>query len=347
MMHWIRTGALVSMQLAAVLVWSPSLDAQPPQSGVNRANNGQPPTNGGQPAANGGQAAASGGQAAASGGQAAASNGQPFPALTAEQQARLDQLLTAWEQSSSTTERLAASFQRWQYRPLQAQNQLHATWAQGQVKYQAPAQGMYYVSDMRFFSGFDENKAPQYKAQATNPGEWWVCTGKELLEFDRANKKCEILELPPDMQGTQIVASPLPFVFNLKKNEMVQRYWIQELPPKQEGEFWLEAWPKNQQDRAEFKKVLVVIDAKQFLPKAMILFPPNFDGRSNPERDVYEFTDVQRNGNLLDKLSGWFGKDFINVKPPSDWQVIRKPFTQGGPPQMAQQPEQTPAGTNR
>ncbi|MEZ6088312.1 MAG: TIGR03009 domain-containing protein [Pirellulaceae bacterium] len=271
--------------------------------------------------------------------------GQPFPPLTQQQQSRLDQLLAAWEQSSNATQRLSANFTRWQFRPLQAPKELHATWARGEVKYQAPAQGMYRVEEMLYFSGFDDQKAPQYKKEPGQPGEWWVCTGKELLEFDRANKKCEILELPPEMQGTQIVSSPLPFVFNLNAQEMKNRYWIHELPPKQQGEFWLEAFPKHQQDRAEFMKVLIIIDAKQFLPKAMVLFPPNFDERNNPERDVYEFADVQRNGNLLtQKLNEWFGKNFIDVKPPSDWKVIRNKFNAAAPPKMAQEPGRAAPG---
>ena len=81
----------------------------------------------------------------------------------------------------------------------------------------------------------DDAKTPQYKKELKQPGEWWVCNGKELMEFDRANKKCEVLELPPEMQGQAIVSSPLPFVFNLNANEMKSRYWIRELPPKQQG----------------------------------------------------------------------------------------------------------------
>ncbi|WP_417730443.1 TIGR03009 domain-containing protein [Rosistilla oblonga] len=295
----------------------------------------QPAT--GQPARPGNSNAAAGAPAA-----------QPFPALTAEQQNRLDQLLKAWESSSNSTKRLSASFKRWQFRPLQAPKEIHASWARGEVKYQAPAQGMYRVEEMLFFTGFDEQKAPIYKKQANQPGDWWVCTGKELLEFDRANKKCEILELPPEMQGTQIVSSPLPFVFNLNAQEMKDRYWLQELPPKEQGEYWLEAWPKHQKDRAEFLKVMIIIDAKQFLPKALVLFPPNFDQRNNPERDVYEFTDVQRNGNLFSKaMEGIFGQNFIDVTPPSDWKIIRNKFNPGPPPKMAQeqgnmQPGQAP-----
>ena len=109
------------------------------------------------------------------------------------------------------------------------------------------------------------------------------------------------------MQGKQIVSSPLPFVFNLNAQEMKQRYWIRE-PKMAEGEFWLEAWPKHQQDRAEFLKVLVILkaDQQQFLPKALIMFPPNFDERQNPLRDVYEFTDVQRNRSLLGNIQNFF-----------------------------------------
>ena len=251
---------------------------------------------------------------------------QPFPPLTPQAQQRIDQLLNAWEASSKQTEQLQCKFTRWEYRPLGASKDVHKTWARGTIKYRAPAEGMYRVDDILFFTGFDEKHAPKYERIKGHLGEWWVCNGKELMEFNRAEKKVEITELPPEMQGKEIVSSPLPFVFNLNAQEMKQRYWIRE-PKMVEGEFWLEAWPKYQRDRAEFLKVLVILkaDQQQFLPKALIMFPPNHDERDNPLRDVYEFTDVLRNGSLLGNIKEFF-KDFIDVKPPADFKPIRNRY---------------------
>ena len=76
---------------------------------------------------------------------------------------------------------------------------------------------------------------------------------------------------------------------------------------------------------------MVIIDSEQFLPKAMMMFPPNFDQRTNPERDVYEFVNVQRNGNLIaQKVGEFFGNKFIDGQAPTDWKVIRNKYVPAG-----------------
>ena len=114
---------------------------------------------------------------------------QPFPPLTLQAQQRIDQLLNAWEASSKQTEQLQCKFTRWEYRPLAASKDVHKTWARGTIKYRAPAEGMYRVDDILFFTGFDEKNAAKYERIEGHLGEWWVCNGKELMEFNRAEKK--------------------------------------------------------------------------------------------------------------------------------------------------------------
>ncbi len=57
----------------------------------------------------------------------------------------------------------------------------------------------------------------------------------------------------------------------------------------------VEAWPKRQEDRAQYKLVQIGLDAKTFTPQALIMYAPNYDAKTAPNRDQYEFSDVKRN----------------------------------------------------
>jgi TIGR03009 family protein len=249
--------------------------------------------------------------------------GRPIPPLSAEEQQRLDQLLLAWQEQSQATERLECNFTRWHYDLLQAPAGVHATWAQGQLRYAAPDKGLFRVDTLKFFKGMEAGK-PQYKGVAEVPGEYWVCTGKELLDFDRQKKVCTIKMLPPDLQGTQIFESPLPFVFNLDAEKIKQRYWLRLAAGPEPGVVLVEAWPKRQEDRAQYKLVRIVIDEESFLPKALLMYAPNFHAQRAPSWDHYEFTDVQRNS-MKSTLQN-FVNQFIQLEPGASWKKIKEHY---------------------
>jgi len=259
--------------------------------------------------------------------------GAPFVLSTAEQ-AELEQLLTAWEQQSTGTKRLEAKFRRWHFDPLAAPAGTHATWAEGSIKYGAPDMGLFRVDQLKFYSGIVEGKAT-YKSVDGQFGEHWVCNGKELLEFDRSKKECRIQQLPPELQGKDILESPLPFVFNLNAARIKERYWVRRIEAPA-GVYVIEAYPKRQADRAQYRFVRIVINDQTFLPQALILYGPNFDPATAPAYDHYEFTDMERN-TLRQGMKAW-GSVFIDERAPADWKVIREPYRSSGPdqPQIAQ-----------
>lgn len=254
--------------------------------------------------------------------------------LSRAEQAELDQLLIAWEKQSAGTKQLEAKFRRWHFDLLAAPAGVHATWAEGAVKYSSPDKGLFQVTQLKFFSGIVEGK-PTYKTVEGQFGEHWVCNGQELLEFDHGRKECRIQQLPPDMQGKEILESPLPFVFNLNAEKIKERYWIRRIDGPA-GVYVLEAHPKRQADRAQYRFVRIAINDQSFLPQALILYSPNYDPTTSPAYDHYEFSDVERN-TLRQGVASW-GRLFISQKPPSDWKVIRETYRPDGPepPQVAQ-----------
>lgn len=267
-------------------------------------------------------------QAVAGGGQPAAAQ-QPFPALTPQQQAQLDQVLLAWQAQSQGTKTLECKFERWHFDLMAAPAGVHAHKAEGEIKYANPDKGLFRVDSMMFYKGMKDGK-PQYGPNPNKFGEYWVCNGVELIEYDRGEKKCNVQTLPQEMQGQQIFNSPLPFVFNLDAQKIKQRYWLTLKPSPKANTFLIQAWPKRQEDRAQYKMVQVVLSAT-FEPEVLIMYAPNFHEKLAPQWDHYEFSDVKRNaiGAGLQQFMG----NFIPKKPPSNWEITRQNFL---PPQIAE-----------
>ncbi len=273
----------------------------------------------------------------------AAAPAAPFQPLTPTAQAQLHQLLKNWEQQSKGTKTLECKFKRWHFDMFAAPAGVHATYATGIIKYGAPDRGLFRVEDLLFFTEMQNGK-PQFKPQPNQFGEYWVCNGKQVIEYNRNAKECNIQDLPQNLQGQQIFNSPLPFVFNLDAEQIQRRYWVRQVQaPEGTNVYLIEAWPKLQEDRAQYKLVQVALDKKTFLPHALIMYPPNFNAKKAANWDHYEFIDVKRNS-IGAALADNFLKNFIPEKPPADWKIHRNPYSAPTalPPQQAAAAGQPP-----
>jgi TIGR03009 family protein len=150
-------------------------------------------------------------------------------------------------------------------------------------------------------------------------GEYWVCDGKSIMEFDGRNKQVRKASIPPQMQGAAIANGPLPFLFGAEAAKLKQRYWFKPLPPPKdaagkfiEGEYWLAAKPKFRDDAANYELVEIIIDQKEFLPKAMQIYLPG-----GKERKVFEFTDRSKNPRLALLMP-----HFAAPSVPRGWKVV-------------------------
>ncbi|MBI2826194.1 MAG: TIGR03009 domain-containing protein [Planctomycetia bacterium] len=205
---------------------------------------------------------------------------QTLPQLSPEQQAELDHILDAWERESDKVKTLSAGFNLFEYdstfgpAPGGAQNGPPKATRQvaGAIHFAAPDKGSYQIGE-----GHDEH---------------WVCDGQAIYEFDAKNKKLIEHRLPKELQGKAITNGPLPFVFGAKAGDMKQRHFMRVITPVDANdEIWIEAWPRTQQDAANFDHVQVILDTKTMLPKAVKLFLPN------PKNyKVYVFSDTKMNG---------------------------------------------------
>ncbi len=97
-------------------------------------------------------------------------------------------------------------------------------------------------------------------------------------------------------------------------------------PPNRSGEYWFEAYPKLAENAAQFQKVMVILDEKTFLPNALQIFPPGYDGRKNFSREVYTFSNRQVDS-ALHRTKKFFG-GFISPKTPRGWKKIVENYAQ-------------------
>lgn len=265
----------------------------------------------------------------------------PFPPLNEKWQAYLDQVLAKWELESGKVQRYESKFKRFQFDPTLAAPTTAYTIAAGTLKYMKPDKGLFKVNQLVYFNGHDKDGAPQYKPNPQKEfGEYWICDGKYVHVLDQNEKKCTKYELPPNMRGQSIHLSPLPFVFGVRAAELTARYWVQPVSPPEgrQNEVWLEVYPRRADDAANYQRLQVVLDLKDWMPKGLIVFLPNWRAGA-PHRELYEFEDRTINGAAL--LNTLFPREFIPADPPKDWKVIIEPYEES-PARVATPPAAVP-----
>lgn len=252
----------------------------------------------------------------------------PFPGLNEPQQKYLDQVLSVWEESTKKIERYQCNFKRWIFDPAQNTGEDAAAKGEGVIRFMHPDKGLFKVEKVEFFSGRDDKQAATYRENDRQKfGEYWLCDGDYVHILDRNQKKCLKIELPPNMRGQQIHLSPLPFMFGVKAAEIKSRYWVRPIaPPQGSKDVWLETYPRRPDDAGNYSRVQIVLDANEVLPKALVVFLPNWRA-DQQHREVYEFTDRNKDWNMLDKMKAkLFQEEFIPQALPKDWQLVVEPY---------------------
>jgi len=252
-------------------------------------------------------------------------------ALSAKEQQWLDQVLAYWEQNTSKIRTYSCEFTRWEYDPVFGPKDPNKakTISGGEIKYAAPDKGVIRVTRIEEFSAAENNYAPR----PAEDGEHWVCDGASVYEFDHSKKMLIETKLPAEMQGQAIANSPLPFLFGVEAAKIKERYWLRELPSK-DGKpkfYQLEAVPRRREDAANFLKIQLFLDQKQFRPVGMITYELNGQSRSS-----YQFTNIKEN-DLIAHIQN-FMNSFVSPKPPRGYTKLTHNLGEPIPTSTAQQP---------
>jgi len=270
--------------------------------------------------------------------------------MTPEQAAWLDQFLGFWETRSNKVKTFECKFQCWKYDTFAPPGVPHV-YTEGSVKYAQPDKGLYRVEKLSTYQPPPAN--PPHAVQDPTLGEHWVCDGKQIFQFDAPARKVVVLPLPVEMQGKAIADGPLPFMFGAKSETIKARYWVRGLQG-DPGKYLLEAVPKSRQDAQNFKKVIIQLDEKTYLPDMLQVFEPNSDEK-NQYRKTYKFVDQKTTDDKMTladfaKFFDVFRREFYEPRIPQGWkkevqsdlvQVMNPPVS-GRPPQEAQRPASSP-----
>ena len=213
-------------------------------------------------------------------------------------------------------------FKRWEYNlamasPGQNPNAPpQATYTEtGYIKFAAPDKGVFKVEQTLAANSQDKwEKIPDSRAMH------WMCDGKSVYQYDYVSKILREFPLPPELQGKGISKSPLPFLFSSDAKSLSERYFLKASVKDNPNEVWLEAYPKYQEDAANFSSASLIMSVdpktKEMTPAGMML---NLPGGQNKVTFLF-FNQV------VNKFRP-FGDNAFNASVPLGWQKQ----VEGGP----------------
>lgn len=234
--------------------------------------------------------------------------------LDEQQQATLDLVLAAWEKKSTTIKTLTCTFTLWEYDFIFDNNRAPAgqparpTRAnRGEIKYARPDRGVYHITHQATGANI---KALKFDRRE---GDYWVCDGQAVYEFNHEQKRLIERRLPEELKGSAISNGPLPFLFGASADQMRGRYWLRvSTPPEDRGKkIWLDAVPRYVEDRANYQTASIILNEKDMLPVGLQLVLPEGN------RKNYKFEDYTINS-LWKKII----RDFDLPPLPDGWDHI-------------------------
>lgn len=233
----------------------------------------------------------------------------PFP-LTPQQEEALDRVLNTWEQRSAQVRSFTCKFTRWEFDPVFGSASQAAYIDQGEIAYRAPDKGMFRV----LYTAKDGKMV----AIGSDRAEHWVCDGKSIYEYDFKNKQLIQHTLPPERQGKMISDTPLPFLFGAEAGKLKGRYFLRLVappPPHDPKDYTcLEAYPRFQQDAANFRRAELILTNEKMTLYALQIYWPNGQNRT-----VYQFHKPVIN----DPLD--FIKNPFHPLTPPFWKKVQEP----------------------
>lgn len=183
---------------------------------------------------------------------------------------RLEQLLFDWSSATAKIKTLQGEHHRFVYDKVFEVDKR----AKGRFYYEAPDKGRIDIEKIEIPPGtqskmLGKDKVP-YKIDIANP-ERWICNGQEIQVIDDTQKTVEIVPIPKENQGANIMNGPLPFLFGMPPEKAKQRYHMK-LDAKMPNKILLR--PKLAQDAENWREAQVILDMQTLLPTAVKLQDP-------------------------------------------------------------------------
>lgn len=266
----------------------------------------------------------------------------------------LEEILQEWESHSSQIKTLRGNHVRTVYNLVFEVEKI----ATGKFWLETPDKGRIDVIGVKPKSGQKSARLGKsgnpYRLEEDR-GEKWICTGQEIIAVNEDEKSFDVMPLPKEVQGKNIVHSPLPFLFGMKVEDALERYDIT-LKSDSKTSAVLIIEPRMIDDRKNYREAWVILDKSNYLPVAVKLFDP-----SGNLETVYKFEGIKINERRL--LPDWFAdkdpihpelrkqgyKQVVSNSDSDDMPENRNaaPFNPQGPPRTANSSSgQAPSRTN-
>ncbi len=211
----------------------------------------------------------------------------------------LEDLLVAWARDSASVLRLEGEHLRRVYDTVFEVEKI----SEGKFFFEFPDKGRIDVTPTEVTDAMRQLRAKDLKkVQLKKNGqpfdlesdkeEKWICDGRQVLSIDETVKVAQVLQLPPDLQGTNIMDSPLPFLFGMPPDKAKRRFALSFSRPfvPSSGFAQITALPRTPQDAQSWSKAEVILDLKTFLPTAVKLTDP-----PGTKITVFSFKNMKKN----------------------------------------------------
>lgn len=269
------------------------------------------------------------------------------PKLDPEAQARLDKVLSEWEDRSKTIQSLDAVFYR-----LDKNNVVgEIEFFEGRVMLQGPNKAV--LDSMKldldsknkdeaktFAEALKWRRALQGPANAAEDPipkakkafhERIICTGDAVLHYVNDVKKVYEYPLAAEDREAALQQGPLRFLFNMRKEEVLRRYVMRLVNEEDTTYYTLQVVPKLDIDRNAFAQAMVKLSRKTFLPDFLVLVDPNGN------QQTYYLAQVRPNVKISEAN---FAHD------PATWKKLGYELVKNPPPGPGDlTPPTTPAGS--
>jgi TIGR03009 family protein len=243
-------------------------------------------------------------------------SGPRIPPQSPAAKTELDKLLKAWSESSDGIDRLEGQVERFVYdTTFETESR-----SRGEFAYEKPDKGRIDINPVpvtpKVVEGRkkevelakQEKRRPEVRVKengepyelAESQAEQWWCDGERIYNIDLVRKQAIVNQIPVQMQGGNIMDSPLPFLFGMPPERAKRRFEMgfhggNHDPASKRAR--LVIYPNLPQDAQSWRQADVLLDTQTWLPIAVQLHDP-----AGTKITVYSFSNLKRNPLTFENL---------------------------------------------
>lgn len=210
---------------------------------------------------------------------------RPEPAVmqVAPVDPKLDTLLQIWERKTAEIKILHGEHMRREFNDVfQVEKQ-----SRGEFWFASPDKGRIDMKGVAPDKGAvsrkkDPKTGEPYRLDA-GMNQIWICNGQQITVIDPPQQQFERMEIPEELRGSNIIRSPLPFLFGMKAEDAKKRFHMT-LVRESDRAVQLDIIPRTKADAQNYSRATVYLNKETYLPYHVHLIDP-----SGSASTIYEF----------------------------------------------------------